>query len=65
MGLIELNHTAGPDDSVTKQTRIVEPWDGRAVGARLKRRRRQRGPFTDTLMVAVMTSREAREQLGH
>ena len=22
-------------------------------------------PFTDTLMVEVMTSREAREQLGH
>jgi hypothetical protein len=65
--LIELNPDAGPDDPPTKQTRIVEPSPGMVVlsvggpngeGDSLD-------PFTDTLMVEVMTSREAREQLGH
>ena len=65
--LIELNPNAGPDDPPTKGTRIVEPSPGMvvlSVGG-------PNGewdsidPFIDTLTVEVMTSREAREQLGH
>jgi hypothetical protein len=65
--LIELDPGAGANEPPTKQTRIVEPSPGMVVlsvggpngeGDSVD-------PFTDTLMVEVMTSREAREQLGH
>jgi hypothetical protein len=65
--LIELNPAAGPDDPVTKQTRIVEPSPGMVVLSVLGANGEgdSLDPFTDTLMVEVMTSREAREQLDH
>jgi len=65
--LIELNPAAGPDDPATKQTRIVEPSPGMVVLSVLGPNAEGDSvdPFTDTLMVEVMTSREAREQLGH
>jgi hypothetical protein len=65
--LIELNPDAGPDDPPTKQTRIVEPSPGMVVLSVLGPNGEgdSLDPFTDTLMVEVMTSREAREQLGH
>ena len=65
--LIELNPNAGPDDPPTKQTRIVEPDPGMVVLSVLGPNGEGDSidPFTDTLMVEVMTSREAREQLGH
>jgi hypothetical protein len=65
--LIELNPTAGPDDPATKQTRIVEPSPGMVVLSVLGPNGEGDSvdPFTVTLMVEVMTSREAREQLGH
>ena len=65
--LIELNPNAGPDDPPTKQTRIVEPSPGMVVLSVLGPNGEGDSvdPFTDTLMVEVMTSREAREQLGH
>jgi hypothetical protein len=47
------------------QDRRTPPWHGRAVGARPERGMGRIDPFIDTLMVEVMTSREAREQLGH
>jgi hypothetical protein len=61
--LIELN----PDDPPTKQTRIVEPSPGMVVLSVLGPNGEGDSvdPFTNTLMVEVMTSREAREQLGH
>jgi hypothetical protein len=61
--LIELN----PDDPPTKQTRIVEPSPGMVVLSVLGPNGEGDSvdPFTDTLMVEVMTSREAREQLAH
>jgi hypothetical protein len=64
--LIELNPDAGPDDPVTKQTRIVEPSPGMVVLSVLGPNGEgdSLDPFTDTLMVEV-TSREARERLGH
>ena len=65
--LIELNPAAGPDDSVTKQTRIVEPSPGMVVLSVLGPNGEwdSLDPFIDTLMVEVTTSREVREQLGH
>jgi hypothetical protein len=65
--LIEPNPHAGPDDSVTKQTRIVEPSPGMVVLSVLGPNGEgdSLDPFTDTLIVEVTTSREAREQLGH
>ena len=65
--LIELNPHAGPDDSVTKQTRIVEPSPGMVVLSVLGPNGEgdSLDPFTDTLSVEVTTSREVREQLGH
>jgi hypothetical protein len=65
--LIELNPNAGPDDPPTKQTRIVEPSPGMVVLSVLGPNGEGDSvdPFTNTLMVEVMTSREAREQLGH
>jgi hypothetical protein len=65
--LIELNPDAGPDDPATRQTRIVEPSPGMVVLSVLGPNGEGDSvdPFTDTLMVEVMTSREAREQLGH
>jgi hypothetical protein len=65
--LIELNPNAGPDDPPTKQTRIIEPDPGMVVLSVLGPNGEGDSidPFTDTLMVEVMTSREAREQLGH
>jgi hypothetical protein len=65
--LIELNPHAGPDDSVTTQTRIVEPSPGMVVLSVLGPNGEgdSLDPFTDTLMVEVTTSREVREQLGH
>jgi hypothetical protein len=65
--LIELNPNADPDDPPTKQTRIVEPDPGMVVLSVLGPNGEGDSidPFTDTLMVEVMTSREAREQLGH
>ncbi len=58
--LIELNPTAGPDDPATKQTRIVEPSPGMVVLSVLGPNAEDDSvdPFTDTLMVEVMTSRE-------
>ena len=49
----------------TKGTRIVEPSSGMVVLSMLgpNGERDSVDPFTDTLMVEVMTSREAREQL--
>jgi hypothetical protein len=65
--LIELNPGAGPNQPPTKQTRIVEPSPGMVVLSVLGPNGEGDSvdPFTDTLMVEVMTSREAREQLGH
>jgi hypothetical protein len=65
--LIELNPDAGPDDPPTKGTRIVEPGPGMVVLSVLGPNGEGDSvdPFTDTLMVEVMTSREARQQLGH
>jgi DNA-directed RNA polymerase specialized sigma24 family protein len=68
--LIELNPGAGrnePPTKQTKQTRIVEPSPGMVVLSVLGPNGEGDSvdPFTDTLMVEVMTSREAREQLGH
>jgi hypothetical protein len=65
--LIELNPAAGADDPATKQTRIVEPSPGMVVLSVLGPNGEGDSvdPFTDTLMVEVMTSRQAREQLGH
>jgi hypothetical protein len=65
--LIELNPDAGPGEPPTKQTRIVEPSPGMVVLSVLGPNGEGDSvdPFTDTLMVEVMTSREAREQLGH
>ena len=65
--LIELNPDAGPDDPPTKGTRIVEPDPGMVVLSVLGPNGEWDSidPFIDTLMVEVMTSREAREQLGH
>jgi hypothetical protein len=65
--LIEPNPDAGPDDPATRQTRIVEPSPGMVVLSVLGPNGEGDSvdPFTDTLMVEVMTSREAREQLGH
>ena len=65
--LIELNPDAGPDDPPTKGTRIVEPSPGMVVLSVLGPNGEgdSLDPFIDTLMVEVMTSREAREQLGH
>ena len=65
--LIELNSDAGPDDPPTKGTRIVEPTPGMVVLSVLGPNGEWDSidPFTDTLMVEVMTSREARQQLGH
>jgi hypothetical protein len=65
--LIELNPDAGPDDPPTKQTRIVEPSPGMVVLSVLGPNGEGDSidPFIDTLMVEVVTSREAREQLGH
>jgi hypothetical protein len=65
--LIELNPNAGPDDPPTKQTRIVEPSPGMVVLSVLGPNGEGDSidPFIDTLMVEVVTSREAREQLGH
>jgi hypothetical protein len=65
--LIELNPHAGPDDSVTKQTRIVEPSPGMVVLSVLGPNGEWDSidPFIDTLMVEVTTSREVRAQLGH
>jgi hypothetical protein len=65
--LIELNPDAGPDDPPTKGTRIVEPDPGMVVLSVLGPNGEWDSidPFTDTLMVEVMTSREARQQLGH
>jgi hypothetical protein len=65
--LIELNPGAGPNEPPTKQTRIVEPSPGMVVLSVLGPNGEGDSvdPFTDTLMVEVMTSREAREQLGH
>jgi hypothetical protein len=65
--LIELNPHAGPDDPVTKQTRIVEPDPGMVVLSVLGPNGEGDSidPFIDTLMVEVMTSRAARQQLGH
>jgi hypothetical protein len=65
--LIEPDPDAGPDDPVTRQTRIVEPSPGMVVLSVLGPNGEgdSLDPFTDTLMVEVMTSREAREQLGH
>jgi hypothetical protein len=65
--LIELNPDAGRDDPPTKGTRIVEPSPGMVVLSVLGPNGEgdSLDPFTDTLMVEVMTSREAREQLGH
>ena len=65
--LIELNPHAGPDDPPTKGTRIVEPDPGMVVLSVLGPNGEGDSidPFTDTLMVEVMTSREARQQLGH
>ena len=58
---------AGPNQPPTKQTRIVEPSPGMVVLSVLGPNGEGDSvdPFTDTLMVEVMTSREAREQLGH
>jgi hypothetical protein len=65
--LIELNPDAGRDDPPTKGTRIVEPDPGMVVLSVLGPNGEWDSidPFIDTLMVEVMTSREAREQLGH
>jgi hypothetical protein len=65
--LIELNPNAGPDDPPTKGTRIVEPSPGMVVLSVLGPNGEGDSidPFIDTLMVEVMTSREARQQLGH
>jgi hypothetical protein len=65
--LIELNPDAGQDDPPTKGTRIVEPDPGMVVLSVLGPNGEWDSidPFIDTLMVEVMTSREAREQLGH
>jgi hypothetical protein len=65
--LIELNPDAGPDDPPTRGTRVVEPSPGMVVLSVLGPSGEWHSvdPFTDTLMVEVMTSREAREQLGH
>jgi hypothetical protein len=65
--LIEPNPDAGPNDPATRQTRIVEPSPGMVVLSVLGPNGEgdSLDPFTDTLMVEVMTSREAREQLGH
>jgi hypothetical protein len=65
--LIELNPDAGPDDPPTKGARIVEPDPGMVVLSVLGPNGEWDSidPFIDTLMVEVMTSREAREQLGH
>jgi hypothetical protein len=65
--LIEPNPHAGPDDPVTKQTRIVEPSPGMVVLSVLGPNGEwdSLDPFIDTLMVEVTTSREVRAQLGH
>jgi hypothetical protein len=65
--LIEPNPDAGPDDPATRQTRIVEPSPGMVVLSVLGPNGEGDSvdPFTDTLMVEVMTSREAREEFGH
>jgi hypothetical protein len=65
--LIELNPDAGPNEPPTKQTRIVEPSPGMVVLSVLGPNGEGDSidPFIDTLMVEVVTSREAREQLGH
>jgi hypothetical protein len=65
--LIEPNPHAGPDDPVTKQTRIVEPSPGMVVLSVLGPNGEwdSLNPFIDTLMVEVTTSREVRAQLGH
>ena len=65
--LIELNPDAGPDDPPTKGTRIVEPSPGMVVLSVLGPNGEgdSLDPFTDTLMVEVMISHEARQQLGH
>jgi hypothetical protein len=65
--LIELNPGAGANEPPTKQTRIVEPSPGMVVLSVLGPNGEGDSvdPFTDTLMVEVMTSPEAREQLGH
>jgi hypothetical protein len=64
--LIELNPGPGPDGPVTGQTRIVEPSPGMVVLSVLGPNGEGDSvdPFTDTLTVEVMMSREAREQLG-
>jgi hypothetical protein len=65
--LIELKPDPGPDEGPTTGTRIVEPDPGMVVLSVLGPNGEWDSidPFTDTLMVEVMTSREDRARLGH